>query len=60
MLTASECRTHSEICARLGTKNNISVQRAAILLAMSRSWTALAGQADQYEAVLKKETRRLN
>jgi hypothetical protein len=40
---------------RLGTAANISPQRATILLAMSRSWTALAGQTDRYEAILKKE-----
>jgi hypothetical protein len=39
----------------LGTKPNLSVQRGTILLAMSRSWTALANQRDRYDAIMTEE-----
>lgn len=37
---------------------NISVQRANILVAMSRSWTTLAKQTDRYDALVKRDGRR--
>jgi hypothetical protein len=38
----------------LGMEANISTELAAILLTMSRTWTALAGQIALYEAILKE------
>jgi hypothetical protein len=55
MLTAAECRAHSDECVKLAKDPGIPYQRARILFAMSRNWTALAGQKDQYDALLKEE-----
>jgi hypothetical protein len=55
MLTAQQCRAFASNCVTLGADTNISIQRATILLAMSRSWTSLANQIDRYEAILKEE-----
>jgi hypothetical protein len=41
----------------LGTNLAISIQRATILLAMSRSWSALATQSDRYDAIVKEEDK---
>jgi len=58
MVSAEQCRAHSAECAALGMEPNISVQRANILTAMSRSWTTLANQTDRYDALVKREGRR--
>jgi hypothetical protein len=55
MLTAAECRAHSEECVTLAKDAKISYSRATILMAMSRNWTALAGQRDRYDALVKEE-----
>ncbi len=55
MITAAECRAHSEECLDLGTVRNISVQRATILMAMAQSWDQLASQRDRYGAILIEE-----
>jgi hypothetical protein len=55
MLTAAECRAHSEECVKLAKDPGIPYQRATILFAMSRNWTTLAGQRDRYDALLKEE-----
>jgi hypothetical protein len=39
----------------LGRELNVSLQRATVLLAMSRSWTALTNQTDRYDAIMKEE-----
>src|ERR1700730_13808891 len=52
MPTAAQCRAYSNQCVRLGMEANISTDRAMILLTMSQTWTALAGQIAQYEAIL--------
>jgi hypothetical protein len=54
-INARDCRTYCAQCMALGMQPNISVQRAAILSAMGRSWTTLANQMDRYEAVLQDE-----
>jgi hypothetical protein len=57
MISGQECRTYSADCETLGTNLAISMQRATILLAMSRSWTALATQSDRYDAIVKEEDK---
>ena len=57
MLTAAECRAHSEECVTLAKDPSITYSRATILFAMSRNWTALAGQRDRYDALLKEEEK---
>jgi hypothetical protein len=54
MLTAAECRAHSEECVTLAKDPKISYARATILMAMSRNWTALAGQRDRYDALVRE------
>jgi hypothetical protein len=58
MLTAAECRAHSDECVKLAEDPGIPYQRATILFAMSRNWTALAGQRDRYDAILEEEERK--
>ena len=55
MITAQQCRDYSANCLTLGTKPNLSVQRGTVLLAMARSWTALANQRDRYDAIMIEE-----
>jgi hypothetical protein len=58
MLTAAECRAHSEEYVTLAQDPKISYSRATILMAMSRNRTALAGQRDRYDALVKEEGRK--
>ena len=58
MISGQECRTYSADCETLGTNLAISIQRATILLAMSRSWSALATQRDRYDAIVKEEDKK--
>jgi hypothetical protein len=55
LLSAMECRTNSETCRLFGVAPKISLQQAAIYLAMANSWTTLAGQKDQLSAIVKVE-----
>jgi hypothetical protein len=34
---------------------DISIQRATILLAMSRSWDTLASEKDRYDSIMEEE-----
>ena len=52
---SAKCRTHSRKCADMANNPNISMQRANILSAMSRTWTMLANQTDRYVTVLKMD-----
>lgn len=58
MISGQQCRTYSAACVALGMSTNISVQRATVLLAMSRSWTTLATQKDRYDSILEEEGER--
>jgi len=58
MISGQECRTYSADCEMLGRNLAISIQRATILLAMSRSGSALATQTDRYDAIVKEEDNR--
>jgi hypothetical protein len=55
VITAQQCRAFAANCVTLGADTHISMQRATILLAMSRSWTNLANQIDRYEPTMKEE-----
>jgi hypothetical protein len=44
MIAAQQCGDNSADCVTLGTNSNLSIQRGTVLLAMSRSWIALANQ----------------
>ncbi|MEA2660172.1 MAG: hypothetical protein QOF64_2967 [Candidatus Binatota bacterium] len=57
MISAEQCRAYSAQCALLGRASDISAQRATILLAMSRTWVALANQKDRYDAMVASESR---
>jgi hypothetical protein len=48
-LTAAECREKASSCKERANQPEISSHDATILRAMSRSWTALAGQIDRLE-----------
>jgi hypothetical protein len=55
VISANECREYAAECRRLATAPNISIQRAAILLALARSWDELASQIEQYDTILREE-----
>jgi hypothetical protein len=55
MITAAQCRTYATDCQYRGIAAGISIRRATALLAMSRSWSALANQVERYDAILKEE-----
>ena len=55
MLTAEACKAQSVNCATLGRADDISQQRATVLLAMARSWNNLAGQTERYQELTKAE-----
>ncbi len=46
MIDAKECRDVSAECLALGMDAGISIQRATILLAMSRCWATLGNQME--------------
>jgi hypothetical protein len=55
MISAQQCRVCSADCAARGQGAGVSIQRATILLAMSRCWTTLANLTDRYDAIVKEE-----
>jgi hypothetical protein len=55
MISAQQCRVCSADCEARAKGAGISAERAAILSEMSKSWALLATQAEQYEALEKKE-----
>jgi len=55
MIFTTQCKTYAAECHHRGTAFDISIQRGTALLAMSRSWTALAGQMEHYDAIRKEE-----
>jgi hypothetical protein len=55
MVGANECREYAMECRRLATVPNISIQRAAILMALAQSWEDVARQLEQYETILRAE-----
>jgi hypothetical protein len=57
MIKATQCKAYGNVCQTLGVAEGISVQRAAILIAMSNSWTILANQRDQYDTIMKEEDK---
>ena len=57
MIIASQCKIYATDCQQLGLAGDISVQRATILMAMSRSWTTLANQMLRYDTIIKEEGR---
>ena len=57
MIATVECRAYATECQDLGSTAGISIQRATVLMAMSRSWTALANQTERLEAILRDEDR---
>jgi hypothetical protein len=44
MVTQALCKTYADDYQLLGRAAEISMQRTTILMAISRSWTTLAGQ----------------
>jgi hypothetical protein len=58
MPTAEECRTYAAEYRRLRDEAaDASPARAALLLNISRSWTALANQLDRLTAFLEEESK---
>jgi hypothetical protein len=55
MISAEQCRTHSAACVTLGLAADASIQRATVLLAMSRSWISLGDQKDRYDSIVEEE-----
>ena len=57
MISADQCRVCASDCAARAKGAYVSLQRAAILVAMSKRWTELADLTDQYEAIVGREER---
>jgi hypothetical protein len=57
VLTSSQCKIYATDCQQLGLAGDISMQRATILMAMSRSWTTLANQVLRYDTIVKEEDK---
>jgi hypothetical protein len=55
VISANECREYAAECRHLATAPNVSIQRAAILLALAQSWDELARQIEQYQGILREE-----
>jgi hypothetical protein len=55
MISVSQCKTYASECQHLGMVSDISIQRGTALLAMSRSWSALASQTERYDTIRKEE-----
>jgi hypothetical protein len=55
MPTAEQCKIYAAEYERLGLEGDISIRRAAVLMAISLSWTALANQLDWLSAIVKEE-----
>jgi hypothetical protein len=55
MISTTQCKTYAAECQHLGMVFDISIRRATALLAMSRSWTELASQTEQYDAIRREE-----
>jgi hypothetical protein len=58
MLTVTECKAHATECQLLMTVPEISIQRATVLMAMSRSWVALTVLTERYTAIVDEEEGR--
>jgi len=59
-ISASECRKQSAECLRLRTLPGTSMPQAATLLAMARSWTALANQKARLEDLRREAAETAN
>jgi hypothetical protein len=57
MIVALQCKIYATDCQQLGLAGDISMQRATILMAMSRSWTTLANQVLRYDTIVKEEDK---
>jgi hypothetical protein len=53
--TIEQCRTYAAEYRILGKDQKISARRSAVLLGISRSWTALANQLESLTAIVKEE-----
>jgi hypothetical protein len=57
MLTAEQCKAFAAQYQFLGQEAGISPQRAALLVNISRSWTALANQLARLAVLVKEESK---
>jgi hypothetical protein len=55
MPSIEQCRTYAAECKVLGKEQQISARRSAVLLGISRSWTALAHQLENLMVTVKDE-----
>jgi hypothetical protein len=55
MVTQEQCKTYADDYQLLGRVPEISMQRATILMGISRSWTILAGQLSRLAAIETEE-----
>jgi len=55
MVTQEQCKTYADDYQLLGRVPEISMQRATILMGISRSWTTLAGQLSRLAAIETEE-----
>ena len=57
MITQAQCEGYADDYQRLGRTADISIQRATILMGISRSWTTLAGQLSRLADIVGRETK---
>jgi hypothetical protein len=57
MPTAEQCKAFAAGYQLLGQEAGISPQRAALLMNIPRSWTALANQLDRLATLMKEESK---
>jgi hypothetical protein len=55
MPTIEQCKKHAAEYKTLGKDPKISARRSAVLLSISRSWTALANQLEALTVISKEE-----
>jgi hypothetical protein len=55
VLTAAACRVKAGECRALAARLQTSRRRASLLIAMSRSYVALAGQIERLEQIDREE-----
>ena len=55
MPTVEQCRAYAAEYKSLAKAEQISSRRSTVLTNISRSWTALAGQLDALQVIVKDE-----
>jgi hypothetical protein len=55
MITSAQCKTSLAECEELGAAKDITIRRAAALMAVSDALNTLVWRLDRYERIVKEE-----